>query len=267
MIGDPEQGHGFGFCDRPKNCRNNTRALSLICRTHPTTNMVIQGNTVQGAPGHALLLDADSFSDMTGVIKANDFSGSGRDGIRFNMIDSNFTGAVLDNVIQNNGENGIGILPTTSRSGIVERVQDLSQLLSRPPIMGWSQGIRLFSRVLSTTTLLSTIRPMAFTITLRIDNNRFRLNLVNGTAPGVSYAGGGAWYVPDFQPDGTARGLVTIDMQNTVPQGTVRAATNAGPIVITSPDHGLTSGQRVRISNVNGNTAANGVFKITVVEC
>ena len=36
--------------------------------------------------------------------------------------------------------------------------------------------------------------------------------------------------------------------------------------MITSPNHGLTSGQRVRISNVNGNTAANGVKKVTVID-
>ena len=264
MIGDPNVVTTSFFAVGPRTA-GTTQGIVLDLSNAPTTNMVIQGNTVLGAPGHALLIDAANFSDMTGVIEGNDFSGAGRDGIRFDMSDSNFTGAVLDNVIQNNGENGIGILPTTSRSGIVERVQDLSSVVVTSTNHGLSTGDQIILQgLVNDDPTVNHPGNGLHTIT-RIDNNRFRLNLANGAAAGVSYAGGGAWYVPDFQPDGSARGLVTIDMQNTVPQGTVRAATNSGPIVITSPSHGLKSGQRVRISNVNGNTAANGVFKITVL--
>ena len=264
MIGDPTKTTASVFATGPRTA-GTTQGIVINLTNAPTTNMVIQGNTVQGAPGHALFLDADGFSDMTGVIKGNDFSGAGRDGIRFNMIDSNFTGAVLNNVIQNNGGNGIGVLPTTSRSGIVEKVQDLSTVVVTSTNHGLITGDRIMLQgLVNDDPTVNHPGNGLHTIT-RIDNNRFRLNAVNGVAAGVSYSGGGAWYVPDFQSNGSARGLVTIDMQNTVPQGTVRAATNAGPIVITSPKHGLTSGQRVRISNVNGNTAANGVFKITVV--
>lgn len=44
--------------------------------------------------------------------------------------------------------------------------------------------------------------------------------------------------------------------------GDVDDATNDAPIVITSPDHGLTTGQVVIVSGVGGNTAANGTFEI-----
>lgn len=43
------------------------------------------------------------------------------------------------------------------------------------------------------------------------------------------------------------------------------AASNASPIVITSTAHGLTTGARVTITGVVGNTAANGTFVITKV--
>ncbi|MDQ6928787.1 MAG: hypothetical protein M3159_09045, partial [Actinomycetota bacterium] len=43
------------------------------------------------------------------------------------------------------------------------------------------------------------------------------------------------------------------------------AATNAAPITITATNHGLVTGDRVVISNVTGNTAANGVFIVTVL--
>lgn len=48
--------------------------------------------------------------------------------------------------------------------------------------------------------------------------------------------------------------------------GSITNATNASPIVITSADHGLTTGARVTITGVTGNSAANGTFIITKVD-
>ncbi|MCX7420271.1 MAG: right-handed parallel beta-helix repeat-containing protein, partial [Planctomycetia bacterium] len=50
--------------------------------------------------------------------------------------------------------------------------------------------------------------------------------------------------------------------------GTVTATTGNGvtPIVITSPNHGLTSGRRIVVSGVQGNTAANGAFTVNVID-
>lgn len=49
------------------------------------------------------------------------------------------------------------------------------------------------------------------------------------------------------------------------PTFTINAATNAGPIAITTTaNHGLTTGDTVTITGVTGNTAANGTFVITV---
>jgi hypothetical protein len=48
-------------------------------------------------------------------------------------------------------------------------------------------------------------------------------------------------------------------------QFAVSAATNASPIAITtSAAHGLTTGDRVTVASVGGNTAANGSFTVTV---
>ena len=47
--------------------------------------------------------------------------------------------------------------------------------------------------------------------------------------------------------------------------GTITAASNASPIVITSAAHGLTTGTRVTIAGVGGNTAANADFTVTNV--
>ena len=48
--------------------------------------------------------------------------------------------------------------------------------------------------------------------------------------------------------------------------GAITNATNASPIVITSANHGLTTGARVTITGVGGNTNANGTFIVTVVD-
>jgi hypothetical protein len=46
----------------------------------------------------------------------------------------------------------------------------------------------------------------------------------------------------------------------------VTGATNASPIVITSTAHGLTTGTRVTVAGVGGNTAANGTHTITRID-
>jgi len=48
--------------------------------------------------------------------------------------------------------------------------------------------------------------------------------------------------------------------------GAITNASNASPIVITSNNHGLTTGARVTIAGVGGNTAANGTFVVTVID-
>ncbi len=45
--------------------------------------------------------------------------------------------------------------------------------------------------------------------------------------------------------------------------GDVTGATNATPIVITSATHGLSTGTRVTVASVGGNTAANGTWIVT----
>ena len=47
--------------------------------------------------------------------------------------------------------------------------------------------------------------------------------------------------------------------------GVVTGASNATPIVVTSAAHGLSTGQRVTVASVGGNTAANGTWIITRV--
>jgi hypothetical protein len=47
---------------------------------------------------------------------------------------------------------------------------------------------------------------------------------------------------------------------------TITNASHATPIVITSADHGLKTGDEISVSNVAGNTAANGTFTITKID-
>ena len=46
----------------------------------------------------------------------------------------------------------------------------------------------------------------------------------------------------------------------------ITAASNASPISITAAGHGLSTGNRVMIARVGGNTNANGVWVVTVVD-
>jgi hypothetical protein len=58
-------------------------------------------------------------------------------------------------------------------------------------------------------------------------------------------------------------GTGTMSFQDS---GTITNATNASPIAVTSANHGLTTGTKVTISGVTGNTAANGSFIVTKVD-
>jgi hypothetical protein len=87
--------------------------------------------------------------------------------------------------------------------------------------------------------------------------------------------GGGQPILHDFSGDGLSDlvvagpgnppGIVSV-FHNTTLGGNITAASNAGPIEITSPGHGLHSGQAIGIVGVQGNTAANGAFTVTVVD-
>lgn len=62
--------------------------------------------------------------------------------------------------------------------------------------------------------------------------------------------------------------IVTVSTNSgttTINSGAVTDATNATPIVITSASHGLSTGTKVTIASVGGNTAANGTWIIDVV--
>jgi hypothetical protein len=58
-------------------------------------------------------------------------------------------------------------------------------------------------------------------------------------------------------------GTGSLALANT---GSVTGATNATPIVITSASHGLSTGTRVTVASVGGNTAANGTWLVTRVD-
>lgn len=70
---------------------------------------------------------------------------------------------------------------------------------------------------------------------------------------------------PTYRVYGNA-GLIGTGSLANKETGTITGATNASPIVVTCASHGLTTGMKVTISGVLGNTAANGTFVITRID-
>lgn len=66
-----------------------------------------------------------------------------------------------------------------------------------------------------------------------------------------------------YGPEGLVAGQVGDSSERDT--GVVTDATNASPIVVSSSGHGLETGDRVTISGVTGNLAANGTFFVTKV--
>ena len=63
-----------------------------------------------------------------------------------------------------------------------------------------------------------------------------------------------------------AGAAVACFAQGAAAAATITGATNASPIVVTSAAHGLVTGSQVTITGVTGNTAANGIWTVTVVD-
>ena len=89
-----------------------------------------------------------------------------------------------------------------------------------------------------------------FTVTV-ISQNVFRLNNVSGSG---TYTSGGKWIrlVANAPAAGATARLIT-------------GVVNSSAIDVTVVNHGLKTGEQVRISGVGGNTAANGTFLVTVI--
>lgn len=71
--------------------------------------------------------------------------------------------------------------------------------------------------------------------------------------------------LPTFRVYGP-NGYITGGTCSFLDTGTITGATNASPIVITCAGHGLTTGARVTITGVGGNTAANATWVVTRID-
>ncbi len=274
MAGDPDNVSASQFLVGAGVAGSN-HGIHINASASPVTKLKINDNVVTGAPGHSLYLDAKVNSDITGEIKGNQFSGSGRDGINFGMLDSNFYGSVDGNNIANNGGNGIAILPKVTRSGLVQSATSGSP--SSPIVItsanhGLQNGDTVIVQGIPNAKLPAGQAPInfpgngTFTVT-RTGNNTFSLNGTNVTVPGALALKAGAWYVPDFRGGSTAdnaRGFVQIDLKAGATPKAITNASNTPEIAITSAGHGLKTGDRVRITGVQGNLAANTTAVVTV---
>jgi hypothetical protein len=68
----------------------------------------------------------------------------------------------------------------------------------------------------------------------------------------------GTLYLPEWQAPGQIQNAVKDSEQ------AISGATNASPVEVSITDHGFSTGEQVVISGVEGNTAANGTWYITV---
>ena len=97
----------------------------------------------------------------------------------------------------------------------------------------------------------------------RLTADTFSLNgTENSTFPVTYTARTGTYVLPVIS---TGVGPVALAL-SPILSGAITTTTGTGtPITVTSNNHGLANGERVRINGVSGNTAANGTFLITNV--
>ena len=274
MVGDANVFNASVFA-RGAGAAANVHGVNLNLTNSPLTNTEIFNNTITGVAGHGILFNAAAQSDVTGLITDNVITSGGQDGIHFDLSDSNFEGAINDNTIGGNSGNGIIFQPVVSRSGIVEEAFDGNPVVITSTNHQLQTGdVIVIQGMTNSNPSINHPGNGIHTIT-RLSNNTFSLNGVSGLTAGVNYNAGGAWYVPDFQggviagvPQGPAQGLVTINLKATEPEGRITAIENpvgGGDVQLTSIGHGLSSGDRVRITGATG-TLIDGDFKITKID-
>ena len=274
MVGDAGIFNASVFA-RGAGAAANVHGVSLNLDNSTLTNTEIFNNTITGVAGHGIVFDASNQSDITGLITENVITSGGQDGIHFDLSDSNFEGAINDNTIGGNSGHGVLFQPVVSRSGVVEEAFDGN------PVVITSTNHQLQTGDVIVIQGMTNANPSinhpgnGIHAVTRLSNNTFSLDGVNGLATGINYNAGGAWYVPDFQggviagvPQGPAQGLVTIDLKATEPEGRITTIVNplgGGDVQLTSVAHGLSSGDRVRITGATG-TLLDGDFKVTVID-
>lgn len=274
MVGDAEVFNASLFA-RGAGAAANLHGINLNLSNSPLTNAELSGNSITGVAGHGILFDAAADSHITALVDQNSILSGGQDGIRLDLEDSNFTGSVRNNTIGQNSGYGINFQPSVSRSGIVEEAFDGSPVEITSTNHGLQTGDVIVIQGM-TNANPNIVHPGngIHTIT-RTGNNTFTLDGVSGLGAGINYNAGGAWYVPDFDggvinnvPQGPARGFVKIDVKATEAEGRITEITNpngGGDVQIRSVGHGLTSGDRVRITGATG-TLLDGDYKITVID-
>jgi hypothetical protein len=239
----------------------------------PVSNLNIFSNVITGTPGHGVYFNTQRYSDITGQVTDNEIGNASGNGILAEMRDSNFYGGIDQNKIALNDGYGIELKPLSTRSGRVREMQDASA--GRPVIVttvgnhNLNTGDQVMIQgVINSDTSVTHPANGLFTVTV-IDNLKFSLQGTETPVAGAIYGTGGEWYVPDFRGGLTtanaARGFVQIDLKPTTAPRAITGATNSTDIVITSAAHGLKTGDQIRISDVQGNTAANGTFDVTVL--
>lgn len=274
MVGDPEI-FNAAFFARGEAASTGLHGINLNLTNSPLSNVEIFENIITGVAGNGLLFDAKAQSDVTGVVFDNTINSSGQDGIRFAMTDSNFDGAVIGNEIGANSGYGINFQPKVSRSGLIEEAFDGNPVTITSTNHGLQTGdVIVIQGMTNANPSINHPGNGVHTVT-RLGNDTFSLDGVSGLGAGINYNAGGAWYVPDFEggviagvPQGPARGLVRIDVKAEEPEGRITDIVNpggGGDVQLTSIQHGLTSGDRVRISRATG-TLLDGDYKVTVID-
>ncbi|MEO2015315.1 MAG: right-handed parallel beta-helix repeat-containing protein, partial [Fuerstiella sp.] len=269
MIGDASE-FNASFFARGAGAAANFHGINLNLTNSPLTNAIVSNNMISGVAGHGVLVDAQQQSDVSAVFRDNVILSGGQDGLRFDLLDSNFTGGVVDNTIGNNSGHGVNFQPSVSRTGLVEAAIDGNPVLITSTNHQLQTGDEIIIQgMVNDDPTVNHPGNGQHTVT-RIDNNTFSLQGVTGLPANVDYVGGGAWYVPNILVGGMARGLVEIDLQATEPQGRIQTIVNpggGGDVQLTSLAHGLATGDRVRVSGAVG-TLISGiqVFNITVID-
>lgn len=224
----------------------------------PLTNLLIDGNLIQGNSGYGMLFDAFQ-SDIQGTITNNQIDATAEDGVSFQLIDSNLIGDIISNAIGANTNHGISFEPSVAVSGLVATIPNSGQPVVVTSLgHGLQNGDRIVIAGVSGEDLdgepvfghnnpangvfiVQNVTANAFEIRDPITGQQIIANSF--------YKGGGTWFRVEPGEAGNISGATSP---------------TTGDIEITSTNHGLQTGDVVTIQHVTGNLTANGTHVVTV---
>lgn len=217
----------------------------------PLTKVAVGGNQISGNVEGGILFNANDSSVTDARLFDNLVDATGGDGVRFALVDSDFSGSMTGNSLSGHAGAGIRFTPNVEVSGNVEAATNGAPIRITSTNHGLIGGETIVVQGVEGNLQANGVYEAGF-----VNADQFTLVGSDGSNLGVDtdiYEGGGTWFVAKAA-------------------GNIISATNDDNdiVITTAAPHGLSnptdgSDLILNVQGIRGNLAANGTHRIEVL--